>query len=145
MNWKKIIDVLFLFAENSIYLLIGVILTVASYFIIYNIAVEMVHFSFGNGIIRSVVEILDQTLLVLMLIEILYTIRVSLKEHVLKPEPFLIVAVIAAVRRILIMSVEVAHVPERFNQFMIEISVLGVLIFVFIAGMMIMKKMKNEA
>ncbi|HRZ26860.1 MAG TPA: phosphate-starvation-inducible PsiE family protein [Spirochaetota bacterium] len=145
MNWKKIIDVLFLFAENSIYLLIGVILTVASYFIIYNIAVEMVHFSFDSGIIRSVVEILDQTLLVLMLIEILYTIRVSLKEHVLKPEPFLIVAVIAAVRRILIISVEVAHVPERFNQFMIEISVLGVLIFVFIAGMMIMKKMKNEA
>ncbi len=37
------------------------------------------------------VDLLDQILLILMVLEILYTVQVSFREHVLSPEPFLVV------------------------------------------------------
>jgi hypothetical protein len=36
-----------------------------------------------------------------MIVEILHTVRISLRSHILVAEPFLIVGLIAAVRRIL--------------------------------------------
>ena len=41
-----------------------------------------------------------------MMIEILYTVQVSFREHVLVPEPFVLVAMIAAVRRIAVPTAE---------------------------------------
>ena len=48
----------------------------------------------------TVVELLDRILLILMIVEILYTVQVSFREHALVPEPFLIVGLIAVVRRL---------------------------------------------
>ena len=41
-----------------------------------------------------------------MIIEILYTVQVSFRERVLVPEPFVLVALIAGVRRILVITAE---------------------------------------
>ena len=75
-----------------------------------------------------------------MVIEIFYTVKVSFKEHSLCAEPFLIVALIAAIRRILVISVESAYMPEKFNNHMIEISILGVLIFIFVISLILLRK-----
>src|SRR5438094_461463 len=60
----------------------------------------------GSGVRTGVVSLLDNTLLVLMLVEILHTVGISLREHHLVPEPFLIVALIAAIRRMLVITAE---------------------------------------
>ena len=45
--------------------------------------------------VGDIVNVLDRILLVLMIIELLYTVKVSFREHALVPEPFLIVGLIA--------------------------------------------------
>jgi hypothetical protein len=51
----------------------------------------------GGGLPGSIVGLLDQLLLVLLIVELLYTVHVSFREHVLTAPPFLLVALIAAV------------------------------------------------
>ena len=41
-----------------------------------------------------------------MIVEILYTVQVSFREHALIPEPFLIVGLIAGIRRVLVLTAE---------------------------------------
>ena len=50
---------------------------------------------------RLIVMVVDHLLLVLMLVEILHTVRQSIEARELQAEPFLIVGLIATVRRIL--------------------------------------------
>jgi phosphate-starvation-inducible protein E len=59
-----------------------------------------------------VVALLDRILLILMIVEILYTVQVSVREHSLVPEPFLLVGLIATVRRLLVLTAEVSTLGE---------------------------------
>src|SRR5262249_41903628 len=61
------------------------------------------HIAAGD-LAANIVGLLDQLLLVLMVVEILYTVQVSFREHVLTAPPFLLVALIAAVRRIVVLT-----------------------------------------
>ena len=45
-------------------------------------------------------RVLNQLLIVLMLVEILHTVRIFIRSHVLVTEPFLIVGLIASIRRV---------------------------------------------
>lgn len=81
--------------------------------------------------------IVDKLLFVLMLVEILHTVRQSITSDQIAIEPFLIVGLIASVRRILIVTVEVANEGKTPNQpefehAMIELGVLGGLTLVLI-------------
>ena len=92
--------------EDVLYVGIGVVLAVAALGLLINTAVTFARTIGAGAIGGSVVEVLDQLLLILMMIEILYTVQVSFREHVLVPEPFVLVAMIAAVRRILVLTAE---------------------------------------
>ena len=140
MNLKLKLDNFFKACEDVIYLIIGALLIITSLFLIYDTIKDFFHYSSGA---EFIIGILDNILLILMIIEIFYTIRVSFKEHSLCAEPFLIVALIAAVRRILVISVETAYMPDKFNHHMIEISILGGLIFIFVLSTFLLK-MKNK-
>ena len=67
--------------ENGIYLVISLILLTAVVFLVYD--VFMTFIELHDNLTREIVEIIDKTLLILMVVEILYTIRVSVKEHTL--------------------------------------------------------------
>ncbi len=60
----------------------------------------------GWNVSSGTFQILDQLLLVLMVVEILHTVRTSIKSHTLVTEPFLIVALIASIRRMLVITLE---------------------------------------
>src|SRR6476620_10950579 len=53
-------------------------------------------------IAAQTLRVLDELLIVLMLTEILHTVRISIRSHVLVTEPFLVVGLIASIRRILV-------------------------------------------
>ncbi len=53
---------------------------------------------------RAAGGLLDEILLVLLLVELLYTVQVSFREHALVPEPFLLVGLIAVIRRVLVLT-----------------------------------------
>ena len=93
--------------------------------------------------------IVDQLLFVLMLVEILHTVRQSISSDQILVEPFLIVGLIASVRRILIVTVEVAgsgkgnEQPMNFNHAMTELAVLGGLTMILIVSIYISRRSRG--
>src|ERR1700724_2824761 len=65
---------------------------------------------------RSLFGIVERLLFVLMLVEILHTVRASIQSHVLACEPFLIVGTIATIRRILVVTLETSDPATASNQ-----------------------------
>ena len=92
----------------------------------------------------AVYRIIDRLLFVLMLVEILHTVHASIRSGTLLCEPFLIVGLIACIRRILVITLETSQItqPERWNpanqslfqSSMIELGVLAALIVVLVGG-----------
>jgi uncharacterized membrane protein (DUF373 family) len=98
--------------------------------------------------VRAVVSVLDRILLALMVVELLYTVQVSFREHALVPEPFLLVALIAAVRRMLVITAEFSAqegIDEKlFRHVMWELALLTVLVVVLVASLVILRKRSEE-
>jgi uncharacterized membrane protein (DUF373 family) len=140
MKINTIVDKIYDATEDVLYYFIAVVLIATGFLIFYDIILNFFTISFNDEFTKWLVSILDRSLLVLMIAEILYTIKVSIKERSLCADPFLIVAIIAAIRRILIISVETAYYEEKFEHFMIEISILGVLVFLFTIALILLRK-----
>ena len=92
----------------------------------------------------AIFQLIDRLLFVLMLVEILNTVQASLRTRTLICEPFLIVGLIACIRRILVITLETSQFarathwqPEQMQLFwasMIELVVLGGLVIVLIGS-----------
>jgi uncharacterized membrane protein (DUF373 family) len=98
----------------------------------------------------AIFAVIDRLLLVFMLIEILHTIRTSIQSRTLNCEPFLIVALIASIRRILVITLQsseamrgVTWTAEHeilFRSTMIELVVLGALILIMVASIYLLRR-----
>jgi len=87
-------------------------------------------------------RVLDQLLVVLMLVEILHTVRISIRSHILVTEPFLVVGLIASIRRILVITLEASTLTKEgswstqgasiFRASMLELGLLGLLVLVLV-------------
>lgn len=91
------------------------------------------------------IPLLDRILLVLLVVELLYTVQVSFREHAVTPEPFLLVGLIAAIRRVLILTAELGHgpaaaSPEAGRQLVIELAVLAVLLVAIAASLYVLRR-----
>jgi uncharacterized membrane protein (DUF373 family) len=130
--------------EDVVYVGLGILLAIA--------AVTQVLASFKSFILAlithsltgQIVNLLDQILLVLLIVELLYTVQVSFREHGLVAEPFLVVALIAAIRRVLIITAEVSKMREGgeiiFKQTIVELSVLTFMILIFVGCLTVLQK-----
>jgi len=130
--------------EKMIYLISAGMLSTAVVVVFGQAVYEFYHFLVQNLISEAVIGLLESVLLALMLVELLHTLMVSIKSEGLLPEPFLIVALVAAVRRILAISVEGSHLidtnPDRFKLVLLEISVLTGLILILVISIHILRK-----
>ena len=135
--------------EDVLYVGLGVVLAAGGVALLVNAAIYFARSLLGGAIGASVVAVLDQLLLILMMIEILYTVQVSFREHVLVPEPFVLVALIAAVRRILVITAEFGTLSEQgesaFRYAMIELGLLTVMIGVLVTCLVGLRKRDKEA
>ena len=125
-------DNILIYGEKVIYLLIILFLFTAAILLVFDELKTILHFSANQNSIKVIIEIISKTLLLLMIIEILATVRISIKEHTVCAEPFFIVGLIASIRRILIISVETAYMHDYFYNYMIEIGELVGLSLVFV-------------
>ena len=82
--------------------------------------------------------------MILLVVELLYTVQVSFREHGLIPEPFLLVGLIAAIRRVLVLTAEFAQghdEPETvFKHFIVELVVLTILIVALVFSLVLLRK-----
>ena len=65
---------------------------------------------YGDAI--SLVVTIDRLLFVLMVVEILHTVRVSFRSGTLVCEPFLVVGLIASIRRVLVIILESSQASQ---------------------------------
>jgi len=93
-------------AEAVIYLFAGVLVVLGAAYLLAAAVVEGVALLLGGEGGKLAVFLLDRVLLALMMAEILYTLVRFAKEGQLQVEPFLIIGVIAGVRRILVVTAE---------------------------------------
>src|SRR5712672_3511080 len=89
-------------------------------------------------------RVLNELLIVLMLVEILHTVRISIRSHKLMiVEPFLIVGLIASIRRMLVITLEAATLSREgdwvsegaraiFHGSMIELGLMGLLVLILV-------------
>jgi hypothetical protein len=105
--------------------------------------------SFGQHVLAGtlpagVTALLAQALLILLIVELLYTVQVSFREHALLPEPFLLIGLISAIRRVLVVTAEfgeVRELPEHaFQHFIVELVVLTALIIALAVSLLLLRK-----
>ena len=142
---REKISSVFTRVEDVTYVGIGVLLAVSALFLLLAAAWTLIEGLSFSGLAKDLtVEVVDQILLVLLIIEILSTVQVSFREHVLTPEPFLVVGLIAAIRRILIITAEFSNPSEvleaAFRNAMFELGLLTVLIFSLVFSLHFLKK-----
>ncbi len=135
-------------AETVVYLVTALLLVVAAVSLLgsasWQFATDLGH----EGAGEAALNMLDRLLLVLMLVEILYTVRASLRTHTLIPEPFLIVGLIAGVRRILVITAEAWHLgevnPEEFRMGMIELGLLTVMTVAIVVAVILLRRFQSR-
>src|SRR6266850_2746033 len=110
--------------------------------------------NFGQNLIAgslttNIVALLDRVLLILLVVELLYTVQVSFREHALMPEPFLLIGLIAGIRRVLLLTAELAQVSEKsevvFQHFIMELLALTVLIVALVISLVVLRKRSGMA
>ncbi len=135
--------------EDSMYFTIGGLLGAAGVALLGWAVVEFVRVAAGGDVVQAVLGVLDSLLLVLMLVEIMHTVRISIGSQSLVIEPFLIVGLIAAIRRILVVTAEQAnpsaeHVVE-FQMAMLELGILTAMILALVWAIYGVRKFSQES
>src|SRR5260370_35941901 len=90
-------------SESALLVVIGVALVLVALLLLYSSMHdfnEAVHQGTA-GIEGKAIQVLNTVLLVMMTMEIVYTVAISLESHTLKAEPFLLIRVIPAIRLLL--------------------------------------------
>ena len=140
----QIASLIFLHTEHTIYAVLGFLLALTAILALIDatgLVIEAVHQLGGAA---QLLEVVDRLLFLLMLVEILHTVRVSMRSGKLTTEPFLIVGLIASIRRVLVITLqssEITHAkdwsPEKealFRASMIELGVLAMLILIMVVS-----------
>ena len=95
------------YVEDVIYVVVAALLVVAGVFVLWRAVTTLVS-NIGKGPTGVVSGILDNGLLLFIIAELLYTVRATVQQRTLVVEPFLIVGLIAGVRRLLLLTAQLA-------------------------------------
>ena len=136
------------FVEDIAYVSLGVVLAIAAFTLVVAAFGSILTAVHRGPVMGQIVSVLDQVLLTLLIIELLYTVQVSFREHGLLAEPFLVIALIAAIRRILVLTAKFAELPDSadnvFRHAFIELGVLTVMIVVLVGCLIALQRHKRD-
>jgi uncharacterized membrane protein (DUF373 family) len=130
--------------EDVVYVALGLLLAASAIALLASAGLAFARSVADGEVAGRLVAILDQLLLVLMIIEILYTVQISFREHALMPEPFLVVGLIAGIRRVLVITAELSNLAQQdaevFRHAMLELGLLTVMILALVAALGIVRR-----
>ena len=133
--------------ENVAYVCVGILLAISALALLWAGFKAVVTGLVAKSLVTQIPSLLDQVLLILLMVELMYTVQVSFREHGLVSEPFLVVALIASVRTVVVLGAELPKLPqatdEIFRHSIIELALLTVMIVAFV-GALIMLQMKDR-
>lgn len=152
-RWVSTAAVGFLWLEHAAYVAMGVLLSLTAV-----LALAVSGFALWSALGTwnddvDILHIIDRLLFALMLIEILHTVRASMRTGGLTCEPFLVVGLIASIRRVLVITLQSSETTKQgemsdgaeklFRASMLELGVLAVLITVMVVAIWILHRTKK--
>src|SRR5215204_693225 len=145
---RRWITALFGQAEDLVYIGLGTLLAASAFALLIAEAAAFWHTVVNGSIAESIVPLLDQLLLVIIVVELLFTVKVSFREHVLEPQPFLIVAVIAVSGRVIVLTAELSKLlteDERiFQHALFELGILTILALTLVVSLRLLRPQDHK-
>ncbi|MCA1594418.1 MAG: phosphate-starvation-inducible PsiE family protein [Acidobacteria bacterium] len=130
--------------EDIVYIGLGLLLGGSSLVLLVSGMISFGQNLVAGSLTTNIVALLDRILLILLVVELLYTVQVSFREHGLIPEPFLLVGLIAGIRRVLVLTAEFAQVHDKpdatFQHLIVELVVLTFLIVALVIALVLLRK-----
>jgi uncharacterized membrane protein (DUF373 family) len=115
------------------------------------ILLGVVVYDFARGLgqgpfVEAVLELLSGLLLVFIFTELITTIRVVISRRRMVVEPFLIVGIVAAVRRLIVISAEAENLlgTAEFRDVMLEIGLLAATVLLLGATVLVLRIKRPE-
>jgi uncharacterized membrane protein (DUF373 family) len=101
---------------------------------------------FETGPLETALAILDRVLLIFIFVELLNTIEIIVQEREIVAEPFLLIGLIAVVRRILLVTAQTEQGlgPEEFLNLVIELGVLTALVISLAVALYLTRRMEGR-
>lgn len=142
-NMSKVTDFLRT-AESVVLTLIAIVLVILAVLLLFTSVTGMVGDITTGTLADTGIEVLNSILLVMMIMEIVYTVTKSLESHTLVAEPFLIIGAIAAIRRMLVITAESTKLeltnPDAFRSLLIELGLLAVIVVAMAFAVWILRR-----
>jgi uncharacterized membrane protein (DUF373 family) len=134
-------------AEDVVYVSIAVLLAAGAAVLVVRAGVSLVKGAQEEAS-DALIDTLDAILLVFIFVELLYAVRITLKERQIVAEPFLLAGILVCIKEIIVLSVEapadyIDKGPE-FARAMVEIGVLGALVAVLAGAAVLLRKKEKE-
>ena len=146
-SFRERVQGAFGFAEDAFYVAVALALTIAGMglfgYVIYDF---VTHLTNGPKFTTLILDLLDGLLLVFILTELIHTIRAVIDEKVLVAEPFLVVGVVAAIRRLVVVSAEAKDLfgkPE-FSDALLEMGVLVAVVVGLVLGIFMLRHTEHS-
>jgi uncharacterized membrane protein (DUF373 family) len=120
---------------------VAVALTVGGAILFGVVIYDFVHELGDAPFIGHVLELLSGLLLVFIFTELISTIRVAIARRTVQVEPFLIVGMVAAIRRLIVISAEAENLlgTDEFRDLILEIGVLAGTVLVLGATVFVLR------
>lgn len=120
------IAAVFRLCEHGLYVAVGAALALGAVALLLHVVVSSA-VGFVDQPLVEVIRLLEGLLLVFILAELIHTVRAVIEDNVLRTEPFLIVGIVAAIRRVLVITAEADQHLGRptFRDLVLEMAVLA--------------------
>jgi|KBSMisStandDraft_5_1062788.scaffolds.fasta_scaffold1062614_2 uncharacterized membrane protein (DUF373 family) len=145
---REWITTVFNWAEDFVYIGLGILLAASAITLLFSEFGGLTRTLLSGPFAENVVPLLDQLLLVIIIVELLFTVKISFREHVLEPQPFLIVATIAVSRRIIVLTAELSKLLKEdekvFQHALIELAVLTILALTLVLSLRLLKPREHK-
>ena len=145
-RYVRIGNALLALTEDAIYVGIAVLLAAAAGALLLSAARGLTALT-DTAASVVVLEVLDRLLLVFIVVELLFAVRVILGKREVVAEPFLVVGIIASIKEIIVLSVKAADYVgkgEKFDDAIMEVGVLGVLVLILSVAAIILRAKERE-
>jgi uncharacterized membrane protein (DUF373 family) len=128
--------------QDMLYIVVAILLAAAAVLVIVGTVKGLVD-TVGRGQELEVgLLLLDRILLLLIIAELAHTVALGLYQGRIFAEPFLLIGLIAVVRRVVVVTASVEHIPsgQALTNLLLELGVLAALAVAFGAAIYLLRQ-----
>ena len=125
-------------AQDVVTVTVGIVLIALAAVLLVSGITDFLDGSSGT-ISQAAPNLVDRVLFVLILVEIVHTVALSLRSHRLVAQPFIVVGLVAVIRRILFVLTPGSQVKATTS----ELALLIAMVAVFVAGLIAVSRFEK--